>query len=119
MGAAGGEGPPVAQPFDAEGDRQVCVAGAQEVPVHGVDRPVRFHRPLRRDDRLGQHLAAEDPPARLLFGRADEDLFVGVGAVGVGKVQQLQQHRRRIGVFLNGGHVLSLPVTRGYEHFRQ
>ncbi len=74
---AGRERAAVAHPLDAEGDRLGVVARSHEVRVDGVQPAVgaaldRPHGATARDDSLGEHLPAEDPPVRLLLALAAE-----------------------------------------------
>ena len=65
---AGGERAAVADAVDLVEDRHRRVAGAQEVGVQRVDRPVGARRAGRGDQRLAGHLAAEHPLAVLVAG---------------------------------------------------
>ena len=72
----GGEGPPVAHPVDVVDDRDVGVAGADEVGVQRVHGPVRLDRAAGGDQRLPGHLAAEHPlPGRLRADSAEDVLL--------------------------------------------
>ncbi len=51
--------PPSAGPLDFVQDRHLGIAGQDEIGVQGVAQPL-LDRALRRDQRLAQHLAAED-----------------------------------------------------------
>ena len=72
--ATRGEAATFTDAVDVEDDRHVRVAGPQEVRVHrmdpapGVDGAARGHQALR------QHLAAEDPLARVLRAQAAEQV---------------------------------------------
>ena len=118
---AGREGPAVAHPLDAEGDRLGVVARPHEVRVEGVqatvgpaldraDGPAAGHDPLRED------LAAEDPPVRLLLALAAEEgdvLGEGLGeADGVGPGQAAGR-RQRLDAHLRRAELLE--VERGEE----
>ena len=71
----GGEGPAVANPVDLVEDRDVGVAGAQEVRVQRVDLAV-LDGPPGRDQGLPRHLPAEDPLALLVGLDAPEDVHL-------------------------------------------
>ncbi len=73
--AARGEAPAVADGVDIEHDLLLGIAGAQEVGVHRVGQALLLQRAAGRAERLGQHLAAEDP-AGFLRAVADEKVFV-------------------------------------------
>ena len=104
------EGPAVAHPLDAEGDRLGVVAGAHEVGVDGVQPAVGAtldgaHGAAAGHDALGEHLAAEHPPVRLLLALPAEEgdvLGEGLGQrhrrlarEGAGGRQRLHAHLRR------------------------
>ena len=72
--AAGGEAAAVADAVDLVHDRDARVAGAQEVRVQAVHRPVGRHGAPRRDERLAGDLPAEHPLQRLLGPPAPEDV---------------------------------------------
>ena len=55
----------------------------QAVDVPAARRRVVLDRAPRGDDRLGQHLPAEDPPVRHRLAAADEDVGLGVAEVGL------------------------------------
>ena len=76
--APGGERAAVAKSLDRELDRLGGVARAEEVSVHRVHRAVPLHGPGRRDQRLAEHLAAEDPAVRLLLAVALEEVLAPV-----------------------------------------
>ena len=60
--APGGEGLAVARPLDLIEHRRLGIARADEIAVQGVAGQVR-HGLVGGDQRLADHLAAENPPA--------------------------------------------------------
>ena len=71
---AGGERAPVADAVDLVEDRHGGVAGAQEVGVQRVHRPVVVDGAGGGDEGLAGHLAAEHPLALLVGADAPEDV---------------------------------------------
>ena len=59
--ASGREAPAVADAVHEVDDRDRQVPGQHEVPVEGVRASVLLDGAARRDQRLGEHLTAEDP----------------------------------------------------------
>ncbi len=87
--APGGERPAVAEALDTELDRLGDIAGAEEVPVQGVDEPVGRQGRGGGDDALSENLSAEDPPIGLVLAGADEE--VGFPRPGIGVEPTLPQ----------------------------
>jgi hypothetical protein len=94
--AAGGERPAVVDALDRERDRQGDVARPQEVAVQGMNEPVVWNGALGGDERLGEHLASEDPALRHPLALAGEDVFVR-SRVGVGEVECRKQTAECVG----------------------
>src|SRR5690606_9628767 len=105
--AAARERAAVVDPVDREGDRQVEVAGAQEVAVHRV-RVLRCRDGGGRGDHaLRDDLAAVDAPGRDRVGSADENIFARSGA-GIFELKNLQHHVNGLVQIDLEGHVPSL-----------
>src|SRR5918994_3804865 len=71
---AGRERPPVADAIHLVEDRQLGIAGPQEIGVERVDSPVGLDRAGGGHQRLAGHLPAEDPLAVLVRRDAPEDV---------------------------------------------
>ena len=93
----------VAHPLDVELDGLGGVSGAQEVRVQGVHIALRVDGAARRHQRLGGHLAPEDPGVADRV--ADSDEHVIRTAL---EVQQLQQGVDRV-----AGHAQFVSETGG------
>ncbi len=96
---AGGEGLAVPDPLDVVDDRDVVVAGQQEVGVQRVHVEVRADRAGRGDERLRGDLAAVDPLPHAL------GLLAAV-EVGVELLEVQQRHQL-------AGRVAPLGLSRG------
>ena len=69
-------------------NRLRVVTGAQEVPVHGMNRPGGLNRGTRRNEGLGQHLPTKHPVVRHLDAGAHEC----VGRTDLGAEGERLQH---------------------------
>ena len=106
--AAGGEAAAVADAVDLVDDRHARVAGAQEVRVQAVHRPVRRDGAAGGDERLAGDLPAEDPLQRLVRLLAAED--VDLDALEVEQLHELVQGGRV-------GHRASMPTAAGRRRY--
>lgn len=75
---------------DGNRDALGGVARSQEVPVHGMHRPVIRHGPFGGDQRLGQHLPAVDSPGRHRVRSPGEDVLRGARLTRV-KIEDIEQ----------------------------
>jgi hypothetical protein len=90
LGAPRGERTAVVDAVHRERDGQVHVSRSQEVCVHRVDVPILGNRARSGDDRLREHLSAEDAPERHPLRRPGEDVLTGACS-GVGQIERRQQ----------------------------
>jgi hypothetical protein len=95
LGSARRERAPVVNAIDGERDRQVDVAGAEEVSVQRVDVALRRDRALGGDERLGEHLAAEHPAERHPQAGAREDVLARTSP-RVGQVERSEKAGQRV-----------------------
>jgi len=68
----------------------------QEVAVHRVRHAVVAGRPVGREDRLREHLPAEDAAAGHAVRSSREDVFGGACGTRV-EVEHVEHHRDRVG----------------------
>jgi len=85
-----GEGATVVDPIDREGHPSGRIAGAEEVAVHRMRRAPVVDGAFCGDDRLSEHLAAEDSPEGHRLRDAGEDVLRRPGIAG-GEVQHSQE----------------------------
>jgi hypothetical protein len=82
-----GERPPVADAIHLVEDRQLGIAGPQEIGVERVDSPVGLDRACRGHQRLAGHLPAEDP--LVVFVRRDAPEDVDLDRLEVEQLDQI------------------------------